>query len=66
LGVPGGANGKEPNCQSGDIRDTGSIPGSGRYPGETHHNPLQYSCWGIPWPGGAWQATVHKVANSQI
>ena len=37
------------------IRDTGSIPGSGRPPGGGHGNPLQYSAWRIPWteePGG--------------
>ena len=42
---------------SGDIRDAGLIPGSGRPPGEGHDNPLQYSCWRIPWteePGGLW------------
>ena len=32
-----------------DAGDTGSIPGSGRCPGEGHGNPLQYSCLGIPW-----------------
>ena len=31
------------------FRDTGSIPGSGRSPGEDNGNPLQYSCWRIPW-----------------
>ena len=31
-------------ANAGDIRDTGSIPGSGRSPGEGHGNPLQYSC----------------------
>ena len=39
----------------GDIRDTGLIPGSRRFPGGGHGNPLQYSWWKIPWaeePGG--------------
>ena len=36
-------NGKEPACQSGDIRDMDSIPGSGRSPRGGHGNPLQYS-----------------------
>ena len=40
LGFPGGAGGKEPVCQCGDIRDTGLIPGSGRSPGGEHDNPL--------------------------
>ena len=33
-----------PPATAGDIRDTGSIPGSGRSPGGGHGNPLQYSC----------------------
>ena len=44
-GFPGGASGKEPTCQCKlDVRDSGSIPGSGRSPGGGHGNPLQYSC----------------------
>ena len=31
-------------ASAGDLRDVGSIPGSGRSPGEGHGNPLQYSC----------------------
>ena len=42
----------------------GSIPGSGRSPGEGNGNPLQYSCLEIPMDGGAWWATVHGVAES--
>ena len=34
--------------------DPGSIPGSGRYPGEGNGNPLQYSCLENPMEGGAW------------
>ena len=45
--------------------DLGSIPGSGRSPGEGNSNPLQYSCLENPMDGGAWQATVHGVAKSQ-
>ena len=44
MGFPGGASGKEPAANTGDIRDTGLIPGSGRSPGGGHGNPLQYSC----------------------
>ena len=40
-GFPCGSDGKESAC---DVGDQGSIPGSGRYPGEGHGNPLQYSC----------------------
>ena len=35
---------KNPPANAGDIRDTGLIPGSGRYPGDSHGNPFQYSC----------------------
>ena len=35
-------------ASAGDIRDMGSIPGSGRSPGKGHGNPLQYSSWRIP------------------
>ena len=44
--------------------DLGSIPGSGRSPGEGNGNPLHYSCLENPMDGGAWQATVHMVAKS--
>ena len=46
-----------------DLRDMGPIPGSGRSPGGGHGNPLQYSCLGDPMDSGAWQATVHGVAE---
>ena len=49
-------------CNAGDL---GSIPGSGRYPGEGNGNPLQYSCLENPMDGEAWQATVHGVAKSR-
>ena len=52
-------------ASAGDARDTGSIPGLGRTPGEGHSNPLQYSCLENPLEGGAWPATVHGVAKSQ-
>ena len=48
-----------------DARDTGSIPGSARSPGEGNGNPLQYSCLENPMDGGAWLATVHGVAKSR-
>ena len=44
--------------------DPGSIPGSGRSSGEGNGNPLQYSCLENPLDGGAWQATVCGVAES--
>ena len=49
---------------AGDLRDKGSIPGSGRSPGGGHGYPLQYSCLEIPMDRGAWRATVHGVTQS--
>ena len=48
-----------------DVRDMGSIPGSGRSLGAGHGNPLQYSCPENPMDRGASTATVHRVTNSQ-
>ena len=49
---------------SGDVRDVGLIPGSGRSPGGGHGNPHQYSCLENPMDREAWQATVYRVAKS--
>jgi len=46
-----------------NARDAGSIPGSGRSPGEGNDNPRQYSCLGNPMGRGAWWATVHGIAK---
>ena len=43
--------------------DMGSIPGSGRSPGEGNGNLLQYSCLENPMDRGAWRATVHGVTR---
>ena len=51
---------------AGDVRDAGLISGSGRSPGGGHENPFQYSCLENPMDRGAWRATVHKVAQSQM
>ena len=48
------------------MRDTGSIPASGRSPGGRHGNPLQYSCLENPVDREAWQAAVHRVAKNWI
>ena len=48
-----------------DVRDSGSIPGWGRSPGEGHGNPLQYSCLEKPMDRGVWRATIHGLAKSQ-
>ena len=50
------ADGKAPVY---DVGDSGSIPGSGRFPGEGNGNPLQYYCLENPMNRGAWWATVH-------
>ena len=62
-GFPGGTVVKNLLANAGDLRDSGLIPGSGRYPGEGNGNPLQYSHLGNPMDRGAWQATVHGVAK---
>ena len=51
-------------ANSGSVRDVGSIPGSGRTPGEGKSNPLQDSCLENPMDRGAWWATVHVVTKS--
>ena len=61
----GGASGKNMPASEGDIRDTGSIPGSGRFPGGGHGRPLQYFCLENPMDRGAWWAIVRGVAKSQ-
>ena len=48
-GFPRWLSGKESACNAGDTGDVGLIPGSGRFPGGGNGNPLQYSCWEIPW-----------------
>ena len=68
LDFSGGSVGKESTCNAGD---PGSIPGSGRSPGEgiedilQEEYPLQYSCLGNPMDRGAWRAAVHEVTESQ-
>ena len=55
------------NCPAnvGDARNTSSIPGWGRSPGEGNGKPLQYSCLENPKDRGAWQVTLHGVTKSQ-
>ena len=48
---------------SGDARDMGLIPESGRFTGEENGNPFQYSCLGNPMDRGAWLSIVHGVAK---
>ena len=62
MGFPGSSDGKVSACTVGD---PGSIPGSGRSPGEGNGNSLQYSCLENPMDGGAWWATVHRVTKNR-
>ena len=55
--------GKESACNAGDL---GSIPGLGKSPEERNGNPLQYSCLGNTMDRGAWQITVHEIAESDV
>ena len=55
---------KNPPANAEDVRDTGSIPGSGISPGEGHGNPFQYSCLKNPVDRGARRVTVHGIAKS--
>ena len=52
-------------ANAGDVRDLGSIHGSGRSPGGGHGNPLQYSYLDNPMDRGAWQATIHRVTKTR-
>ena len=63
MGFPGSTSGEEPNAR--DVRDAGSIPGSGRSLGGGYGNLLQYSCLENPMDRGGWQAAVHRVSQSQ-
>ena len=54
---------KNPSANAGDVRDMGSIPGSGGPPGVGHGSPPQYSCLENPMDRGGWWATVHRVAK---
>ena len=62
MGFPGGSDGKEHTCNSGD---PGSIPESGRFPVEGNVYPLQYSCLENLMDRGAWCAAVHGDAKNQ-
>ena len=52
-------------AHAGDVRDSGSIPGSRRFPGEGKGTPLQYSGLENPMDRGAWLAIVHRVTKSR-
>ena len=63
MGFPGASDDKESACNAGDL---GSIPGLGTSAGGGHSNPLQYSCLENPMDRGAWWATIHEVAESDM
>ena len=59
-------NGKNLPANAGDTENAGSIPGSGRHPGDGNGNPLQYSCLEIPWteePGGLQVMELQRVRH---
>ena len=56
---------KNSPANAGDIRDVGSIPGSGSSHGVGNGNPLRYSCLENSMDSRAWWATVHRVTKSQ-
>ena len=64
--LPRWLSGKESACNTREGEAAGSIPGSGRSPGEGNGNPHQYSCLGNPTDRRAWQATVHGVAHNLV
>ena len=61
-GLPSGSAVKNTPANAGDA---GSIPESGRSPGEGNSNALQYSCLENPTDRGTWQATIHRVTKNQ-
>ena len=61
-GFPGGSVVKNPPANAGD---PGSIPESGRSPGEGNGDPIQYACLENPMDRGAWWATGYGVAKNR-
>ena len=65
MGFSGGSVVRNPPANAGDAEDTGSVPGSGRSPGEGNGNPLHYTCLKNPMDRGAWRATLHGVTKNR-
>ena len=63
MSFPGGSDGKETACNAGNL---GSIPGSGRSPGEGNGNPLQYPYLENPMVKGAWQSTIQRKIHKRV
>ena len=61
---PGGASEKNTPANAGGIRDVGSIPGSGRFPGGGHGSPLQCSCLDNPLDRGVWSIVLQRVRHN--
>ena len=66
MGLPSWCYVKLPACQFRNTGDMGLNPGLGRSPGGGHGNPLQFSCLDNPMDRGAWWATVHGAAESDM
>ena len=64
--LPGGSAVKNLLAMQEPQEMGGSIPGSGRSPGEGYDNPLQYSCPKNPMDRGSWWAIDHRVAKSDM
>ena len=65
MGFSGDTMIKNLPASAGDVRDMGSIPGLGRFPGGGHGNPLQYSCLENPMePGGLQSTGSQRVGHS--
>ena len=63
VGFPGGSDGKESVCNAGDL---GSIPGSGRSPGEENGYLPQYSYLENSMDRGAWRLIVYGITESDM
>ena len=63
-GLPRRLSGKEPEANTGETGDAGSMPGSGRPPGGGNGNLLLYSCLENPMDRGIWWVTVRGVAKN--
>ena len=64
FGLPGGSSGKKSTCQHRRCKRCRLDLWVRKIPWSRHGSPLQYSCWENLMHRGAWQATVHEVANS--
>ena len=61
MGFPGSLDDRESTC---NVRDLGSIPGSGRFCGEGNGNPLQFSCLGNSMGRWAWLSIAQRIRHN--